>query len=49
MCVPRQPNAPMEEVSENIPELYPDTQDDSDDEEDETDNAEAPDEIEEGD
>jgi hypothetical protein len=39
----------MEDVFEDIPELYPDTEDDSGDEEDKTDNAEAPDEIEEGD
>jgi hypothetical protein len=35
--------------SEDIPELYLDTEDDSSDEEDEMDNTEAPDEIEEGD
>src|SRR6267154_5290019 len=39
----------VEDVSEDIPELYSDTEDDSDDEEDEADNAEASDEIEEGD
>jgi hypothetical protein len=39
----------MEDVSEDILELYPDTEDDSSGEEDETDNTEAPDEIEEGD
>jgi hypothetical protein len=39
----------VEDVSEDIPELYPDTEDDSSDEEDETDHAEAPDEIEERD
>jgi len=39
----------VEDVSEDIPELYPDTEDDSGDEEDDTDHAEAPDEIEEGD
>jgi hypothetical protein len=39
----------VEDVSEDIPELYPDTEDDSDDEEDQTDHAEALDEIEEGD
>jgi hypothetical protein len=39
----------VEDVSEDIPELYPDTEDDSGDEEDETDNTEALDEIEEGD
>jgi hypothetical protein len=39
----------VEDVSEDIPELYLDTEDDSGDEEDETDNTEAPDEIEEGD
>jgi hypothetical protein len=39
----------VEDVAEDMPELCPDTEDDSDDEEDETDNAEASDEIEEGD
>jgi hypothetical protein len=39
----------VEDVSEDIPELYSDTEDDSGDEEDETDHAEVPDEIEEGD
>jgi len=39
----------VEDVSEDILELYPNTKDDSDNEEDEADNAEAPDEIEEGD
>jgi hypothetical protein len=39
----------VEDVSEDISELYLDTEDDSSDEEDETDNTEAPDEIEEGD
>ena len=39
----------MEDVSEDIPELYPDTEDDSGDDGDEMDNTEAPDEIEEGD
>jgi hypothetical protein len=39
----------VEEVSEDILELYPDTEDDSSDEEDETDHTEASDEIEEGD
>jgi hypothetical protein len=39
----------VEDVTEDISELYPDTEDDSGNEEDETDNAEAPDKIEEGD
>jgi len=43
------PMPTVEDVSEDIPELYPDTEDDSGDEEDDTDHAEAPDEIEEGD
>src|SRR5882757_10175285 len=43
------PMPTVEDVSEDIPELYPDTEDDSGDEEDETDHAEVPDEIEEGD
>src|SRR5882762_7678214 len=43
------PMPTVEDVAEDIPELYPDTEDDFGDGEDETDNAEAPDEIEEGD
>jgi hypothetical protein len=43
------PMPTVEDVSEDIPELYPDTENDSSDEEDGTDNAEALDEIEEGD
>jgi hypothetical protein len=43
------PMPTVEDVSKDIPELYPDTEDDSSDEEDETDNAEAQGEIEEGD
>jgi hypothetical protein len=39
----------VEDVSDNIPELYLDTEDDSGDEEDKMDNTEAPNEIEEGD
>jgi hypothetical protein len=39
----------MEDITEDIPELYPNTEDDSGDEEDETNNVEASDEIEEGD
>jgi hypothetical protein len=43
------PMPTREDVSEDIPELYPDTEDDSGDEEDEVDNTEASGEIEEGD
>jgi len=43
------PMPTVEDVSEDIPELYLDTEDDSRDEEHELDNTETPDEIEEGD
>jgi len=43
------PMPTVEDVAEDIPELYPDTEDDFGDGEDETDNTEALDEIEEGD
>jgi hypothetical protein len=43
------PMPTVEDVTEDILELYPDTEDDSGDEEDEMNNAEASDEIEEGD
>jgi hypothetical protein len=43
------PMPTVEKVFEDTPELYPDTEDDGDDDGDDADNAEAPDEIEEGD
>ena len=43
------PMPTVEEVFEDTPELYPDTEDDSNDNGDDSDNAEAPDEIDEGD
>jgi hypothetical protein len=50
LCVCRSgPMPTVEDVLEDIPELYLDTEDDSSNEKDETDHTEAPDEIEEGD